>query len=1116
MSYNPTDQQQDIIAEKNKGIIVSASAGSGKTSTMIARIIDLIKNKHADVKRLLVLTFTNLSASDMRVKLVEALEGEVNAGKLSAESLFEVARSNICTIDSFCQTLVRKYCFEVGVDPNFSVLDETASTLLKERAFSDLIIKLWLKKDKKTISLINSFSEHRKLDDLKDIVFKLYNNFCVTKNSADILNKTKLSFNSDLSKNISAKSYGEFVCDFASDVLAEISEINKSLMHKEVIDKLNQIKNCVALLATADINTLIKNAKIFKATFPRKKTPKEQLAKAESEFVYKIIEDEIDDLKEIAGFLTSETLFNNTVLLTAKNSAENIFDLTTQFKEAYYNLKQTRYALDFSDIEELALKILENPQIKSVVAGEFDYVFIDEYQDINLMQSELLSNISKEGVFAVGDAKQSIYVFRLTSPEIFMESFNSALAKQSKVKAKILTQNFRSEQPILRFVNFVFEKIMTQKTSGMDYDNNAKFDVLENLNNCCVPVSINIINKNDQKQPLKQTYSVMNDQGALNAGEPEGEVVANIIKSALTKGYTEGDIVLLCRSRTKKVVNIYKQLMGLGFNVNLNFDFDVKEASETTSLNNFLYLISNYKSDVYLFSVLTDFYGLTFDESVLIKSEFKNEKFFNTAAYLFAVQFAASAEKQKATVAQKINNFLADLSSLSLYSENTTVYNVAKKIVQKFDVYKKCAFNPNANFANIDRFLNELEKLDISLAEYAALTLNTSYKIKMASSQSNAISITTIHASKGLEYKVVILIDAGKKYNTTDLNKKVLIDNSLGIALNGIDAENETVADTISRLSAAKVKYKKLFADELRLLYVALTRAEKELYVVGSATLDEYARSNYKLKKCTNYIDLILASLPENKFLQLKENGCTQLKHNGVVFAEFNYLNSIETTAPVSPYILPVSKKEDEDKLKHLLVEDEPQKPQVLKNTVTRILEGENQNKLYASLSFSEDEKAASILRGNAYHKFFEHFNANAKNLEAEASAVFNALTSAEKSLIDYKHIEGFLNSPLINLIKNKTVCKEQKFVYKTTARELGGSSNSEVLLQGIIDCLMVEDDGITIIDYKTSHRNEKDLINTYKTQLALYGQAMAQILNKNVKKTYIYSVFNSKLIEII
>jgi len=274
-------------------------------------------------------------------------------------------------------------------------------------------------------------------------------------NYKDILTATKKSFDFNLNKNISAVYYVEYVNSVVNETLKKLDLVTENLLHEENKKYVESLKTSLLNLKSENFLELINNANKFivarKPSFRNN-----EFKQAESDFVKSELADYLSDIDKIVKTLKNSEICSNQVLEIARVNAENI---TSQFKEEYFALKQTRYALDFSDIEEFAFKILENKKIRNEITSNFDYVFIDEFQDVNIMQSKLIENISGQDIFAVGDAKQSIYGFRLTSPEIFMENFNNALSKNSKIKAKVLTENFRSSSTILKFVNFIFEKI---------------------------------------------------------------------------------------------------------------------------------------------------------------------------------------------------------------------------------------------------------------------------------------------------------------------------------------------------------------------------------------------------------------------------------------------------------------------------------------------------------------------------------------------------------------------------------------------------------------------------------------------------------------------------------
>ena len=470
-----TKEQQQCIDERNKNLLISASAGSGKTSTMIERIKTMIINGEASVQDLLVITFTKASASDMKNKLVEGLEKIENKSDFIKEQLLEINLANISTIHSFCSKLIRTYFYEVGLDPSFVLIDEIESNSLKDKALTKLIDDAFVENDENFIKIYEILSTKRSEESLRSIILNFHN---FTTNLVDPDKWFEKTIKETYSLDFARNSTINYLNDYHTQIFVELKQrtqgIRVSLMNagqEKLVKHLNEIASNLDVIKP-ELNFVEnkENSKKFDEKFARFPVIKD--ADEIKEFVKSFcdeIKEKVKDAKEF--YLNFDENFVKKQIEENKKVVELLYSYVKKFDALYSELKRDKVALDFSDLEKYTLKLFLNDVIAETIRNKFKFVFVDEYQDINEVQEKLITLVSKDdNLFMVGDVKQSIYRFRGSEPQIFVDKYNYyKTGASSKNKSIDLNHNFRSHSNILNFSNEIFMRSMTKDFGGVDY-----------------------------------------------------------------------------------------------------------------------------------------------------------------------------------------------------------------------------------------------------------------------------------------------------------------------------------------------------------------------------------------------------------------------------------------------------------------------------------------------------------------------------------------------------------------------------------------------------------------------------------------------------------------------
>lgn len=1089
MKSELTGEQKKILENEKKNLVVSASAGSGKTFVVIEFLIKLVCERKTPLSKILVLTFTKAAANEMRSRLFKAFLKQKPSPFL-IEMLDEISISDISTIDSFCEKLIKRNISKLQIDENFKVLDERSSADLKLKAF------------------LKTYDEMAQSD--KEAFNDIYFSFKKNKEQIYQCLNSLLSFTDSLTKEQIQKIYN----DENLPLLAEEYLLNLIKLYQQ--KGLNLLHSLGAIEGPwQEFKLALEEAFNFEGKdfwsyclhFNLCLAPSLKRNKIDSELKEMFVKAR-SYLEKIMEITKNYTNMDNKQIkrLRQNKLSKNILEMLRQFSQNYNDLKQKKDVLDFADLEKFTSTLLEDPNILASLQQKYSYIFIDEYQDTNTLQEGLLKPLAKNGNFvAVGDPKQGIYGFRNASMEIMNKDIKDFSSSEDG-DALFLTGNFRSNKKILDFINSIFAVLMTEESAHIDYKNTSMLKGLVEFEQTSLPAVIVDICDNGkcEEEKLADVYSVKEDSLSSNSKNAlEVKDIAYRIDEALNgeiydaklgkrRKVTEGDIAVLFRSRSPLMKDCVKCLQERGYSVLANVKDSLLDDGQIQVILSLLKLTLNLKDDISLASVMSSYLGgFTMGELVAFKGS-KDKSFYENVL--------ESKDNKVKEFFKMIENFDFDCQVLGLSKALKKLFNE-----KNYDIYINSlpdSITKNNNF-------NQLFKIIASGYEQnipALITYLENVEISSASSPTseNAIIVTTIHATKGLEYPIVILAGSGESLSKV-YNKPYIIEKEFGLGTYLYDFSDNTRIPSPIFLADKQIRRQKEEESELMIFYVALSRAQNSLIIIGSKSEKDLFDS---VKD--NYLSMIFKALGK-KFAQKFDDNFTEPDYS------FNIVKDVifdERDSQSQRYIT----LSDHQKILDYIDYEYPYKNLCkinYKNSVTGILNLDEEHE--KSLS-SQASSSSSIDQGLAYHEAlkildFDKIN-SMQDLMAEIEKSASLFTENYLALIDYQIL---LKDILLlkEICKDKKLIKEREFIMSASLKELFGyQSENEVIVQGIIDLFSL--DGDFLIDYKfTSTTNDEILIKRYKEQLKLYSLAIKKAFGREISKIYILSLKNAHLIEL-
>ena len=913
-----TNEQLQAIQEKNSNILVAAAAGSGKTAVLVERIIHKIIDEQMDIDKILVVTFTNAAASEMRERILEAIYKKLEENPENVHlqrQIILLNKASICTIHSFCLNVIHNHFYEIDLPSNFKIADTAEIDLLKQEVLDDLFEQKYTENDKNFIELLENYTNYRGDEALQELVLKIYK-FIQSSPFPIKWLQEKLELLKIEDKDISQTIWGKLIIQTVDDDIQEsimqlevtkskmalypemtkfYQTISEDIINLQDLQKYNSWDELYIKLLNFNFSKWPVDKKVINDLKEDSKAIRDKVKKHIKEKTAKLLscsqEQAVKDLKIITPIL------------------EKLSNLVTEFTKNFAEKKKEKNCIDFNDIEHFALKILldenNNPtEVAKKYKEKFEEIAIDEYQDSNLVQEAILTSISKgNNIFMVGDVKQSIYKFRQARPELFLQKYDEYKNKEEKAQEdnlKIqLFRNFRSRQNILNITNLVFESIMSKELGDINYNENeylnygANYPEPEEIKNYAGIAELDIIDlKEDESITAFEGEEDEEEQERVEDDVLEAKFVANKIQELLDSDYMvfdkkQGyrkirpkDIVILLRA-TSNLSPIYeKELSDLELPVFSDTSGTYLDTVEIQTILSVLKIIDNPLQDIPLVVVLrSSICNFTDNDLITIRLTDRNCNFYEA---LIKTRLICDGDLKN-----KIESFLEKLEkwkSISQYMPldefiwqiylDTGYYQYVgllpngamrqanlKTLFEKAKQYEKASFKGLFNFI---QFIDKLKKQNGDLAS-----------AKLIGENEDVIRIMSIHKSKGLEFPVVFLCNSHKKFNMQDLNDNILLHQDIGFGPTIMDTTRKIKYSSIAK-DAIKLKMKQeTLSEEQRILYVALTRAKEKLYITGRSkdftkyvqdknkVLEMYESENIKLdaklmKKANSYLDWLM------------------------------------------------------------------------------------------------------------------------------------------------------------------------------------------------------------------------------------------------------------------
>ena len=1187
MEMRWTAEQKQVIGLHQRNLLVSAAAGSGKTAVLVERIIQMILNQEhpIDIDRLLVVTFTNAAASEMRERIGAALDTALKEQPDNLHLQRQVTlvhNAQISTIHSFGLSVIRNHFYEIGLDPGFRIADEREISMLKEDVLDGVLHEAYEEKRETFLYLIENYSNTKNDHNIRQMLGSLFEYSDSYPWPEEWLDESLSMYQCSSLEEMDA-------LPFMGELFAWLNQMVQSLLQTEnqmlniaqqedgpglyldaIYDDIDGLERLEGQKSYKDWYKALQDFS-FQALSRKKQTCDPEKKKKVQELRDKV-KKQLTVLKN--SYFAYPPAQQLQMLQDEKIPMEELVRLIKLFRKKFAQEKGDRNILDFSDIEHFTLNILVDSETKkpTAAAGEYQQrfveVMVDEYQDSNYVQEALIRAVSREekgepNIFMVGDVKQSIYRFRLARPELFMEKYNQYTIEDGKYQRIDLHKNFRSRREVLDFTNEIFDHIMDVDMGNIAYDEKAAL----------YPGAAYEETK-DPKQYQAELAGIVLSLDQKDKVEAEARyTAARIRKLVQSTEFDYQDIVILVHALKGFSETFVRVFSEEGIPLVTTSKSGYFSAIEVQTVIQFLKILDNPRQDIPLAGVMSSAIGgFSAEEMADLKAAFPEKSFsesvlawksLNKEEWEKLLESSKDRGADVQRIQQKITTFWELIEKLRELVPYTPVHELIQQIYRETGYLNYVTALPGGRQrkANLDMFL-----------ERAIAYENTSYQglfhfiryieqmlkyemdygeAELVSSRDHAVHLMTIHKSKGLEFPVVFLCGMGKEFNLMSLNAPMIFHPQYGVGMRWMNGQYRVKCSGISRQVFGMLERKELLGEELRLLYVALTRAREKLILTG--IIDEKKSfTPCSLKKGEKlpfvqrtearcFWDWVLPVILSNEqpweleIIRDYERAEMEADKKAELFnSREKILAALSQTDPKAlslwdermswkyPYEAFGIKKQkvSVSELKHRYMEEQ------MAAQAAEFYPKQEVIPYLPKFADRKEEENAGALKGTAMHRFLECFDfaglLNCKGLqagdwvEAELDRMrhMHLIDEELAARLDIRQLTAFASSDLAfemaKAQKEERLYRERPFVMALPACQVWEEAKGEepVLVQGIIDVFWTGEEGITLLDYKTDAvSNGGELAGRYRKQLLLYGQALEKVFPQmKVEKIFLYS----------